>query len=90
MASVSTDTGHNGSVGDTSWALDNPERQADWGWRAMHGTVTFGKALTEAYNSRAIRFSYYRGCSTGGRQGLCEIMHSPTSFDGVIVGAPAW
>lgn len=90
MASVSTDTGHNSTVGDSSWALDNPERQTDWGWRAMHGTVTLGKALTEAYYSRAIRYSYYRGCSTGGRQGLREIMHSPTSFDGVVVGAPAW
>ncbi|KAK4162432.1 hypothetical protein QBC43DRAFT_336483 [Cladorrhinum sp. PSN259] len=30
------------------------------------------------------------GCSTGGRQGLKEIQQLPETFDGVIVGAPAW
>ncbi|CAK7235993.1 hypothetical protein SCUCBS95973_009455 [Sporothrix curviconia] len=32
----------------------------------------------------------YSACSSGGRQGLKELQVSPESFDGVLVGAPAW
>ena len=37
-----------------------------------------------------IKYSYYSGCSTGGRQGLKELQIAPGTFDGVLVGAPAW
>ncbi|KAK1779632.1 tannase and feruloyl esterase-domain-containing protein [Copromyces sp. CBS 386.78] len=91
MATVSSDLGHNGSATDTSWAINQPEKKIDWGWRALHGTVVLGKKLTAAYyNGCDISYSYYSGCSTGGRQGLREIQEFPDSFDGVLVGAPAW
>lgn len=90
FATVSTDTGHISKTGDLTWALQHPESQTDWGWRAMHGTVQLGKRLTEAYYGNSIAYSYYSGCSTGGRQGLKEVQISPNSFDGVLVGAPAW
>ncbi|KAJ4382490.1 hypothetical protein N0V85_008590, partial [Neurospora sp. IMI 360204] len=91
MATVSSDLGHNGSATDTSWALKQPEKKTDWGWRALHGTVVLGKKLTAAYYDGCdITYSYYSGCSTGGRQGLREIQEFPDSFDGVLVGAPAW
>jgi len=75
---------------ETAWALNNPESRADWGWRAMHGSVVLGKALVSSYYGRPIKYSYYSGCSTGGRQGLREIQQFPTSFDGALIGAPAW
>lgn len=56
----------------------------------MHGSITSAKAITKAYYAGDINFSYYASCSTGGRQGLKEIQLNPESFDGVIVGAPAW
>jgi len=90
MAAVSTDTGHNGTMIDTAWALNQPEKRTDWGWRAMHGTVVHGKALVAAYYSRPAAHSYYNGCSTGGRQGLREVQKFPDSFDGALIGAPAW
>ncbi|KAK6852736.1 hypothetical protein PG995_011287 [Apiospora arundinis] len=89
FATLSTDTGHN-SASDQSWAYKNVEAQRDWGYRAMHGSVDLGKRLTAAYYGRDIAYSYYSGCSTGGRQGLKEIQISPSSFNGVLVGAPAW
>lgn len=90
FATVSTGTGHNSISTDASWALHNPEKKTDWGWRSMHGTVTLGKLLVEAFYETKIAYSYYNGCSTGGRQGLKEVQVSPDSFDGVIVGASAW
>jgi feruloyl esterase len=90
FAVVSTDTGHNSVSTNGSWALNNAESKADWGWRAIHGSVTLGKLLTQTYYGRPIAYSYYSGCSTGGRQGLKEMQEFPDSFDGVLVGAPAW
>ncbi|KAI1359145.1 putative ferulic acid Esterase/Feruloyl esterase [Xylaria arbuscula] len=89
-AVVSTDTGHSSVVTDGSWAFDNPEGRTDWGWRSIHGSVVLGKLLVQAYYDRPIAYSYYSGCSTGGRQGLKEMQMFPSSFDGVLVGAAAW
>lgn len=89
-ATLSTDTGHNSTSGDLTWAFQNPETRTDWGWRAVHGSVELGKKLTAAYYGRDISRSYYSGCSTGGRQGLKEVQMFPETFDGVLAGAPAW
>ncbi|KAK0648950.1 Tannase/feruloyl esterase [Cercophora newfieldiana] len=89
-ASMSTDTGHNSTTTETSWALNNPQSRTDWGWRAMHGSIVLAKALVASYYHRPIYYSYYSGCSTGGRQGLREIQQFPSSFDGALIGAPAW
>ncbi|KAK4195254.1 hypothetical protein QBC40DRAFT_343569 [Triangularia verruculosa] len=89
-AVMSTDTGHNSSAVDLTWALNNQERKKDFGYRAMHGSVELAKRLTEAYYGERISYSYYSGASTGGRQGLKEAQISPASFDGLLIGAPAW
>lgn len=90
FAVVSTDTGHNSSTFDGTWALDAPEKLQDFGYRSIHGSTVLGKALTEAYYDQEIAYSYYSGSSTGGRQGLREAEFDPTSFDGLLIGAPAW
>ncbi|KAL1887108.1 hypothetical protein Sste5346_010439 [Sporothrix stenoceras] len=91
FATLATDGGHNSSQSDLDWAPTTLEKLEDWGYRALHGTVGLGKTLTSAYyNNARIAYSYYSGCSTGGRQGLKEIQISPESFDGTLVGAPAW
>ncbi|KAF9884990.1 hypothetical protein FE257_000813 [Aspergillus nanangensis] len=88
FAAVSTDTGHESSGAE--WAYHNPEALANWGYRAMHDAVVKGKAVTEGYYKKKIAYSYYRGCSAGGKQGLKEVEMFPDDFDGAIVGAPAW
>ncbi|KAL1853150.1 hypothetical protein Daus18300_011889 [Diaporthe australafricana] len=89
MATVTTDTGHLSAAADQSWAAD-PGLRAEWGSAAMHGAVTHGKMLTEAFYGSGVTGSYYSGCSTGGRQGLKEAQEHPDSFDGLMIGAPAW
>lgn len=90
FAVVSTDTGHSSLSNGSSWALNNEQRKIDWGYRAMHGSVVLAKQVVEAYYAKKPAYSYYSGCSTGGRQGLKEIQLYPDSFDGVLAGAPAW
>lgn len=89
MATLSTDNGHN-SIGSDLSSWVTPSALLDWGYRAMHGSVEVGKLMTKAYYGQGITRSYYSGCSTGGRQGLKEIQISPESFDGALIGAPAW
>ncbi|KAJ5108253.1 tannase and feruloyl esterase [Penicillium angulare] len=89
-AVFSTDTGHNSSTTDATWAYQNIQSQTNWGWKALHETVVHGKSITESYYQTKPSYNYYQGCSTGGRQGFKEAEIFPYDFDGVIAGAPAW
>jgi len=86
-ATSSTDTGHEG--GNGLFALDHPEKIVDFGWRAVHETVLKSKALISAFYGQNPKYSYWNGCSTGGRQALVEVTKFPDDFDGVLAGAPA-
>ena len=46
------------------------------------------KQVIRAYYGEPPRYSYYEGCSTGGRMGLVEVQRYPHDYDGVVVGAP--
>lgn len=86
-AAASTDTGHAG--GNGMFALGHPEKIVDFGYRAVHDTITTSKAVIPAYYGKAPKYSYWNGCSTGGRQGLVEVTKYPDDFDAVVAGAPA-
>jgi feruloyl esterase len=88
-AVASTDTGHEGKGDDGSYALGHPEKVIDFGYRAVHEMVVKSKAIVAEYYSRNARFSYWNGCSTGGRQGFEDLQRYPGDFDSVIAGAPA-
>jgi hypothetical protein len=88
-ATVGTDTGHQGAMFDASWALDNLERQVNWGYVAVHRTAETAKAILRHYYGATEKRSYFSGCSNGGRQGLMEAQRYPDDFDGIVVGAPA-
>ena len=86
-AASSTDTGHTG--GSASFALGHPEQVIDFGWRAVHEMTITAKQIVAAYYDAAPKYSYWNGCSAGGRQGMKEAQRFPTDFDGIIAGAPA-
>jgi feruloyl esterase len=87
---MSTDTGHNSSLADGLWAYQHPERVENWGHLAMHGSTVMAKSIVASYYAQNASYSYYSGCSTGGRQGLKEAERYPEDFDGIVAGAPAW
>jgi feruloyl esterase len=85
-AAASTDTGH---VGNTaSFALGHPEKLIDFGWRAVHEMTVASKTVVAAHFGAAPKFSYWNGCSAGGRQAMAEAQRFPADFDGIIAGAP--
>jgi feruloyl esterase len=90
-ATASTDTGHkpNEGGGNGMFALGHPEKLIDFGYRALHDTTVDAKLLIGAFYDKGLKYSYYNGCSTGGRQGLMEVTRYPDDFDGAVVGAPA-
>ena len=86
-ATASTDTGHPGGSG--SFALGHPEKLIDFGYRAVHEMTVKAKAVIKAYYSEAPKYSYWNGCSSGGKQGLKEAQRFPADYDGIVAGAPA-
>jgi len=89
FATSSTDTGHRGRPSDSAWAVNHPEKQADFDHRAVHETALTAKALIEAFYHTAPARSYFSSCSNGGRQGLMEAERYPEDYDGIMSGAPA-
>lgn len=67
-----------------TWALNNPNAQLDFGFRAFQLSYQAAKSLTEQYYKKSIYKKYYLGCSTAGRMGLVEAQRYPEDFDGIV------
>ncbi len=89
FATASTDTGHTGASGDASFAFGHPERLIDFGYRSVHLMTVDAKVIIASFYGTYPHFSYWNGCSTGGKQGLTEAQRFPDDYDGIIEGDPA-
>lgn len=88
-AAATTDMGHRtGDPSDARWAWNNPALEADFGHRATHVTTLAAKEVVADYYGDRPDYSYFRGCSTGGRQALVAAERYPDDYDGIIAGAP--
>jgi len=89
VALASTDMGHQGrQTGDGTFGAD-PQARVDFAYRGVHLTALAAKALIRKYYGQPARYSYFSGCSDGGREALMEVERFPQDFDGVAAGAPA-
>jgi len=89
-ATVGTDTGHQGGITDAGWALNNLEREVNFGYLAVHRTAETAKAIVRSYYGANETRAYFSGCSNGGRQAMMEAQRFPDDFDGIVAGAPAY
>jgi len=92
FAAGATDAGHEG--GSAAFALDangrlNWQAIRDFAHVGIHEMTVTGKALTQAMYGVPPRYSYFNGCSTGGRQGLMEAQRYPQDYNGIASAAPA-
>jgi hypothetical protein len=96
-AGATTDTGHVGSSGsfgmranpETGAAEADARLQEDFGFRSEHLMSVVSLQLIRAFYGRPPAFSYWNGCSTGGRQGHAMAQRFPGDYDGILAGAPA-
>jgi feruloyl esterase len=85
-ATASTDTGHTGPAANT---FATEDATIDFAYRAIHETTVAAKKVVDGFYGAAPRFSYFNGCSTGGRQALTAAQRYPEDFNGIVGGAPA-
>src|SRR2546425_5520474 len=86
-ATAGTDTGHQEPGGD--WAIGHPEKMIDFAYRSTHEMTLKAKAIVKAFYERPAQYSYFKGCSTGGRMALMEAQRYPDDYDGIIAGSLA-
>jgi feruloyl esterase len=92
-AVVSTDSGHDNAVnvsalaGTAEFGFD-PQARSDYGYNGPARVAVAAKAILRAYYRERPKFSYFEGCSEGGREGLMFSQRYPEMFDGVIAGNP--
>ena len=87
-AATATDTGHRGEHWDASALLNDPQAQLNYAHRGQHLVTTIAKQVVDAYYGEPADYSYFMGCSNGGKMGLMSVQRYPEDFDGVVVGGP--
>ncbi|KAF5019320.1 hypothetical protein F66182_8677 [Fusarium sp. NRRL 66182] len=95
-SAVTTDGGHLlANRQELDWALTSP---GNLNWYELQNfaavslddAATLGKAATAAFYGREPKYSYFNGCSTGGRQGHMMAQRYATQYDGIIATASAF
>ena len=85
-AVVSTDGGHRGrSAVDARFAIDQ-QAKLDFAYQAVQRTTREAKSLITSYYGRRPEYTYFMGCSTGGREAMLAAQRLPLEFDGIVAG----
>ncbi|KAI0423557.1 Tannase/feruloyl esterase [Xylaria sp. FL1042] len=74
--------------GSTNW-----DATYMFGYQALGEMTTIGKPLTQGFYGVAEDtkiYTYYEGCSDGGREGMSQVQRWGELYDGAITGAPAF
>lgn len=82
----------NTDMGTAPWdkCVNCPDRWEDFGHRATHLMTVVGKQITQAFYGKKIKYSYFKGGSTGGQQALREAQRYPEDYDGIVAFCPAY
>lgn len=88
FATTQTNTGHDAGAEPLASFAMSYQKRVDYAFRAVHLTAVESKRIAAAYYGQTAAYSYWDGCSTGGRQGLISAQRFPQDFDGIVAGAP--
>ena len=88
-ALTASNGGHRDPTRGAARFLDSPTLIEDFANGAIEKTVRVAKAVIDAYYGRPATYSYFSGCSGGGRAALNAAAHYGDEYDGVIAGAPS-
>lgn len=85
-ATITTDSGHAGDLGDASWAQDDPDALEVYAHRGIALTHRAGTRLVKLFYKLEPDYEYFGGCSNGGRMAAMAAQRYPTLFDGILGG----
>jgi len=90
FAVVSTDTGHKSHGGPFDFGfMKDQQAFLDFAYLANAEVAALAKQLIAQFYGKAAAYSYFAGCSTGGREGMILSQRYPKTFNGIISGDPA-
>lgn len=87
-AATTTDSGHQASRTDTSWAYNNETAERLYAHEWVPIAAAGSQEILQAFYGERESFSYFSGCSNGGRTALKVAQLYPDLFDGIASGAP--
>jgi feruloyl esterase len=90
FAVASTDTGHKAKGGGFDFAfMHDQQAYLDFAYQANAEVAGVAKQIIAQYYAKPAAYSYFVGCSTGGREGMILSQRYPTVFNGIVSGDPA-
>jgi hypothetical protein len=90
FAVVSSDTGHKSRHGGFDFNfMKDQQAYLDFAYLANAEVAKLAKQLIAQFYGKPAAYSYFSGCSTGGREGMILSQRYPAAFNGVISGDPA-
>ncbi len=90
FAVLSNDTGHKSHGGAFDFGfMKDQQAYLDFSYLANAQIAGIAKQIIAQYYGRPAAYSYFTGCSTGGREGMILSQRYPTVFNGIISGDPA-
>jgi len=90
FAVLSNDTGHTSRRGAFDFGFERDEQAAlDFAYLANNEVAELAKQIIAAHYGKPAAYSYFLGCSTGGREGMILSQRYPTAFNGIVSGDPA-
>ncbi len=89
FAVASTDTGHVGTAPFDFSFMKDEQAMLDFAYEANPKVAEVAKQIVALYYGKSAAYSYFVGCSTGGREGMVLSERSPAAFNGIVAGAPA-
>lgn len=87
VALATDNEGHSGAIFSAAFGNDPAER-ISYAYASEHHVALAAKAIIKAYYGHGPGYSYFDGCSDGGREALVEAERYPHDFNGILAGAP--
>jgi hypothetical protein len=88
FAMATDNEGHTDGEFSGTWAFNDEQLRLDYGYLSEHALAVISKTIIKDYYGQGPSYSYFDGCSDGGREAMEEAERYPADFNGIIAGAP--